>query len=342
MKILVTGGGGYIGTHTLLDLLEKGYEVVSADNHINSRPDMIDLVRQISGKSFTSYTVDLCRTDEVDELFAKEKGIEGVIHFAALKSVPESMEKPGMYYRNNILSLLNVISSAEKCGVTSFIFSSSCSVYGNPDILPVTELTPRKEAESPYARTKQMGEDIIRDISLRSSMQFILLRYFNPAGAHESGAIGEFSTSGEASNLLPRITGFASGRLSSFTVFGTDYPTRDGSCIRDYIHVSDIASAHTAAIAYLYAGKQKTVCDVFNLGTGNGITVLEMIQSFERVSGLKLDVTLGERRAGDVMQVFADNSKAKETLHWLPVRTLDDMTTSAWVWEKRLAGLRWV
>lgn len=337
MKVLVTGGGGYIGTHTIVDLIGQGYDVVCADNQVNSRPELLDEVKRLSGIDFPVYTIDLCYQNEVENLFRRERDIEGIIHFAALKSVPESVHKPEMYYRNNLVSLLNVLAVAEKYAVKSFIFSSSCSVYGNPDVLPVTESTPWKDAESPYARTKQIGEQLIRDVSRNSSMQFILLRYFNPAGAHPSGRIGEYATSGEASNLLPRITGFAAGRMPSFTVFGTNYPTRDGSCIRDYIHVCDIASAHTAALS----AKLEENCTLFNLGTGNGVTVLEMIKSFEKVSGLTLQITLGERREGDVVQVFADNQKAKDKLNWTPKYTVDDMTESAWNWEKRLKELGW-
>jgi UDP-glucose 4-epimerase len=332
-KILVTGGCGYIGSHTVIDLVENGFDVVSIDNCSNSQPQTMQSVSKIVGKSITNYAIDLCDFDAVKKVF-DENNFTGVIHFAAFKSVPESVEKPLAYYHNNLTSLTNLLRLTEAYGVKHFVFSSSCSVYGNATDLPVTEATAFQQAESPYAHTKQIGEEIIKAQAKVSANKYILLRYFNPVGAHESGLIGENPTV-VVTAVVPRITGFAIGKFSSFSVFGTDYPTRDGTCVRDYIHVMDIANAHTKALQFSIAEKSKSNCEVFNLGTGNGVTVLEAIESFERVSATKLNYTKAPRREGDVVAIYANNDKAKQLLGWNPSRSLDDMMHTAWVWEQR-------
>ncbi len=335
-KILVTGGCGYIGSHTIIDLLDNGFEVVSIDNNIRSKAETIERIFSITGNRVKNYAIDLCDLEATRKVFQENK-FDGIIHFAALKSVPESVDKPALYYRNNINSLVNLLELTAEFGVKDFVFSSSCSVYGNTKVLPVTEETPIGIAESPYARTKQMGEEIIRDFSKTCAARFILLRYFNPVGAHESGKVGE-DTPDVVTAVVPRITGMAVGKFGSFTVFGTDYDTRDGSCVRDYIHVMDIANAHTKAVQYLNSQSENQTVEVFNLGTGNGVTVLEAIQSFEKVSGLKLDYKLGPRRAGDVVSIYANSNKAVSKLNWQIKRDLDAMMQTAWVWEKFLAG----
>lgn len=338
-KILVTGGCGYIGSHTIVDLLENGFEVFSIDNNMRSKAETIKRIESITGKQVKNYEVDLCDKQAVRKVLQQEGTIAGIIHFAALKSVPESVDKPLLYYRNNILSLTNLLDLADEFSIKDFVFSSSCSVYGNAKELPVTEVTPFGEAESPYARTKQMGEDIISDTSKKSDGRFILLRYFNPVGAHDSGKLGE-DTTDVITAVVPRITGTAIGRFAEFTVFGTDYDTRDGSCVRDYIHVMDIAAAHTNALQYLLANKSKEKCEVFNLGTGNGVTVLEAIESFERVSGVKLNWKKGARRPGDVVAIYANNNKAVTQLGWHIKHSLDDMMRTAWIWEQKMAGVK--
>jgi UDP-glucose 4-epimerase len=335
-KVLVTGGCGYIGSHTIIDLLENGFEVVSIDNLVRSKSLTIDRIQKITGTKIKNYVVDLCDFEATKAVFAAEPNIEGIIHFAALKSVPESVEKPLLYYKNNIESLVNLLQLANDFSIKSFVFSSSCSVYGNATDLPVTEQTPLTEAESPYAHTKQIGEAIIKAQAKKSNTKFILLRYFNPVGAHESGEIGE-DTTDVITAVVPRITGTAIGKFPLFTVLGTDYHTRDGSCIRDYIHVMDIANAHTKALEYA-AQKKNSEVEIFNLGTGNGVTVLEAIQSFERVSGQKLNYKLGDRRAGDVVAIYADNQKAVTQLGWQIKRDLDTMMRTAWVWEQKMYG----
>jgi UDP-glucose 4-epimerase len=335
-KILVTGGCGYIGSHTIVDLLDNGFEVVSIDNNSRSKASTTELIFEVTGKRIINHAVDLCDKEAVKKIFEKEGKIDGIIHFAALKSVPESVEKPLLYYKNNINSLINLLELSSEFAIKNFVFSSSCSVYGNTKDLPVTEETPFGSAESPYARSKQMGEDIIRDFSKISDANFVLLRYFNPVGAHESGKLGEDSTDAVTA-VVPRITGTAIGKFKEFTVFGNDYDTRDGTCVRDYIHVMDIAGAHTKAVEYLLANKNQSNLEVFNLGTGNGVTVLEAIQSFEKVSGKKLNYKIGPRRAGDVVSIYANNNKAVSKLNWKIKRDLDTMMRTAWVWEQAMA-----
>ena len=333
-KILVTGGCGYIGSHTIVDLLEHGFEVLSVDNLSNSDEGVLEGIEAITGRRVRNYRVDLCDLSATRKVFQENPDIRGIIHFAALKSVGESVMQPLRYFRNNLNSLLNVLECAEAFGVPYFVFSSSCSVYGNAEALPVTEETPLQEAESPYARTKQMGEDIIRDFSrVHPRVKSVLLRYFNPAGAHESARIGE-NPINEATNLVPVITETAIGKRPQMTVFGDDYPTRDGSCIRDYIHVMDLANAHTRCLQYLMEGRNEQACEVFNVGIGEGVTVLEAIRAFEKVSGRKLNYEIGPRRPGDVVAIYANNDKAARLLGWKPRRTIEDIMRTAWEWEK--------
>ena len=334
-KILVTGGCGYIGAHTIVDLVQNGFEVISIDNNSRSNPAILSGVEKIIGKPVKNYIVDLCNFDDTNAVFEENKDIAGIIHFAAFKAVGESVEKPLMYFENNLFSLINILKCVANFQIPYFVFSSSCTVYGNPDQVPVTELSPMKPAESPYGLTKQVGEQLVSETYRNTSLSSILLRYFNPVGAHPSALIGEIPL-GRPANLVPAITQTAIGKIPAMQVFGTDYPTRDGSCVRDFIHVCDIAHAHTLALRYLIDKKNKTSCDVFNLGTGNGITVLEAIQSFEKVSGLKLNYSLGPRRAGDVIDIFANNDKAKQELNWNPEYNLEQMMATAWKWEQQL------
>lgn len=334
-KILVTGGCGYIGSHTIVDLIENGFDVISVDNNSRSNPAILEGVEKITGKKVKNYRVDLCNFDDTYAIFQENKTIEGIIHFAAYKAVGESVEKPLMYFENNIDSLINVLKCVQEFEVPHFVFSSSCTVYGDPDEIPVTEKTPPKPAVSPYGYTKQMGEQIINEFAKSTGLHSILLRYFNPVGAHPTIQIGEMPL-GRPQNLVPAITQTAIGKLPRLTVYGDDYPTRDGSCIRDYVHVSDIAHAHTLALEYLRQQKSKALCEVFNLGTGNGVTVLEAIRSFEKVSGAQLNYEIGPRRPGDVVAIYANNDLAKEQLEWNPQFSLDEMMLTAWLWEQKL------
>ncbi len=334
-KILVTGGCGYIGSHTIVDLIENGYAVISIDDNSRSTPYLLDGIDKITGKKVKNYKVDLKNFDETRAVFQENDDITGVIHFAAFKSVGESVANPLDYYENNLYSLLNLLRCVEEFKVPHFVFSSSCTVYGNPDSIPVTESSPIKKPESPYGATKQMGEQMIHDFTKTVSTNFILLRYFNPVGAHPSILIGELPL-GKPQNLVPAITQTAIGKLKQMQVYGSDYPTRDGSCIRDYIHVSDIAHAHTLALEYLVKQKNKTNCDIFNLGSGHGVTVLEAIHAFEKVSGIKLNYKLGPRRSGDVVAIYANNQLAVDELNWQLKYSLDDMMDTAWKWELKV------
>lgn len=334
-KILVTGGCGYIGAHTIVDLIENGFDVVSADNNSRSNENILNAVEKITGKIVKNYKVDLCIYDDVTAIFQENRDIVGIIHFAAYKSVGESVKKPLLYFENNLNSLINVLKCANEFGVSNFVFSSSCTVYGNPDSIPVTEQTPMKPAESAYGATKQMGEQIVKEAVNCSKNKAILLRYFNPVGAHPSALIGELPL-GKPENLVPAITQTAVGKLPIMQVWGNDYDTRDGSCVRDYIHVCDIAHAHILALNYLLQNKNQTNCDIFNLGTGNGYTVLELIHEFEKTSGRKLNYKIGPRRPGDVIAIYANNDKAKSLLGWQPKYNLEQMMSTAWQWELKL------
>lgn len=334
-KILVTGGAGYIGSHTLVELIANGYEVISIDNLSRSKADVFDGIKKITGQMVKNYPVDLCNKTDVREVFQSENDILGIIHFAAYKSVPESVEQPLMYYENNMQSLINVLEIAAEFKIKSIVFSSSCSVYGNPDQLPVTEETPLKKAECAYAATKQMGEVVLEDAANAHNLQTLALRYFNPVGAHTSAKIGENSPD-KPNNLMPIITRTAAGLMEEMHVWGSDYDTRDGSCIRDYIHVMDIAVAHVKAMDYLLTDDEKLNYDVLNLGSGNGVSVIEAIKAFEAESGQKLNYVLGPRREGDVVAVYADNSKARETLNWETKYSVNDMMRTAWAWQQEL------
>ena len=334
-KILVTGGCGYIGAHTIVDLIENGFEVISADNNSHSNETILDAVEKITGKVVKNYKVDLCIYDDTVAIFQENPGIAGIIHFAAYKSVGESVKNPLLYFENNLNSLINILKCADEFSIPNFVFSSSCTVYGNPDKIPVTEETPMKPAESAYGATKQMGEQIVQEAVNCNSNNAILLRYFNPVGAHPSALMGELPL-GKPENLVPAITQTAIGKLPMMQVWGDDYETRDGSCVRDYIHVCDIAHAHTLALNYLLQNKNESNCDVFNLGTGDGHTVLEIIHEFEKASGVKLNYKTGSRRPGDVIAIYANNDKAKNLLGWQPKYTLKDMMTTAWKWELKL------
>lgn len=334
-KILVTGGCGYIGSHTIVDLVENGFDVISVDNNSRSTPRILEGIEKITGKKIKNYKVDLCNFDDTFAIFQENSDITGIIHFAAYKAVGESVEQPLMYFENNLVSLINLLKCVQEFNIPYFVFSSSCTVYGNPDVIPVTETTPPKPAESPYGYTKQMGEQIINEFSKAAHAQCVLLRYFNPVGAHPSILIGELPI-GKPANLIPAITQTAIGKLPQMTVYGTDYDTRDGSCVRDFIHVSDIAHAHTLSIKYLMEGNNQKRCEVFNLGSGNGVTVLEAIKTFEKVSGVKLNYTIGPRRPGDVIAIYANNDYARNSLGWDLKYGLEDMMSTAWKWEQRL------
>lgn len=333
-KIIVTGGAGYIGSHTIIELLKNiSFEIISIDNYSNSSAKAYDRIKKITGKKIKNYNVNLCDLKEVKKIFKANPGITGVIHFAAFKSVPESVENPLSYYHNNISSLVNILKCTEEFKVAHFIFSSSCSVYGNIDKLPVKEDTPLKKAESPYGYTKQIGEVMIKDFSITNpKTNFIVLRYFNPVGAHLSGLIGE-SPINRPTSLVPIITQTASGKIKKLSVHGKNYGTRDGTCIRDYVHVSDIADAHVCALESSISKKHKENYDIFNLGTGKGVTVLEAIRSFEKISGKKLNYELGKRREGDVEAIYSDCAKVAKKLNWKAKYNIDQMMESAWKWE---------
>lgn len=334
-KILVTGGCGYIGTHTIVDLLQNGFNVISADNNSRSKAGILEGVEKITGVKVKNYTVDLCIFDDTHAIFQENPDIDGIIHFAAYKSVGESVENPLLYFDNNLNSLISILRCASEFNVPHFVFSSSCTVYGNPVEIPVTEKSLLQKAESAYGFTKQMGEQIVEQTVLSNNIQAVLLRYFNPVGAHISNQIGEMPI-GKPANLVPAITQTAIGKLPQMLVYGNDYPTKDGSCVRDYIHISDIAHAHTLALNYLVKNKNESNCDVFNLGSGNGYSVLEVIHAFEKVSGQKLNYVIGPRRPGDVIAIFANNEKATKLLKWTLQYSLEDMMSTAWNWEQRL------
>ena len=334
--ILVTGGCGYIGAHTIVDLIENGFNVISVDNLSRASDQSLVGIEKITGKKIKNFTVDLTDKVATENIFIENPGITGIIHFAAYKAVGESVELPLDYYENNLFSLVHLLQMSVKYHAKHFIFSSSCTVYGNPDTSRVTEATPLQAAASPYGATKQMGEVIVKDTAHTYPISAILLRYFNPVGAHPSTAIGELPI-GRPQNLVPAITQTAIGKLPKMQVHGNDYDTRDGSCIRDYIHVCDIAHAHTLALQYSIKNNQEKSCEVFNLGTGNGITVLEAIQAFEKVSGVQLNYEIGPRRAGDIVAIYANNDKAVKELGWNCKYGLEEMMLTAWQWEQSLA-----
>jgi len=333
-KILVTGGTGYIGSHTTVELINQGYEVVIVDNLSNSQAFIIDRIEEITGIRPTFYEFDLLNEQKLDSFFAENKDLQGIIHFAAAKAVGESVNIPLHYYRNNLVTMLNILEGMKKYEIQNFVFSSSCTVYGQPDELPVTENAPVKPAESPYGYTKQVNENILKDtIASGVKIKGIALRYFNPIGAHESGLIGELPI-GVPANLLPFVTQTAYGIRKQLSVFGDDYETPDGSCIRDYIHVVDLAKAHIVAIERMISDNNKNAYEMFNIGTGNGFSVFEVIKSFEKTSGRKLNYVVAPRRAGDIVQIWADTTIGNNELGWKAEKTLDEMTLSAWKWEQ--------
>ena len=331
-KVLVTGACGYIGSHTWTDLLANGFEVVGLDNFSRSSPEILKGIEKISGKKPINHKIDLRDEWQLNDFFEKEKNIDAIVHFAAFKSVGESVQYPLRYFENNVGGMINLLKQVEKRDIKNFVFSSSCSVYGNAKKVPVTEETILAKAESPYARTKQICEQMLEDFALPNESKIVSLRYFNPAGAHPSNCIGEYSH-GKPQNLMPVMVGNASGKFPKIEVFGTDYPTRDGSCIRDYIYIMDLAQGHTKTIEYLFNEQKKGSYQIFNLGTGTGVSVFEMLNAFERETLAKLNYDLGKRREGDVIEIYADPSKAKEKLHWEAKYTLGDMVRTAWNWE---------
>lgn len=336
-KILVTGGTGYIGSHTVVELQNVGYDVVIVDNLSNSNIEVLNGIEKITGIRPVFENLDCLDYVSMDRMFEKHNDIEAIIHFAASKAVGESVEKPLLYYRNNLVSLINLLQLMPIHDVKNFVFSSSCTVYGQPDVLPVTESAPIKPALSPYGNTKQISEEIIRDtIYANPCYQSIILRYFNPIGAHPSAEIGELPL-GIPNNLLPFVTQTAMGLRKQLQVYGNDYNTPDGSCIRDYIHVVDLAKAHVIAVQRMLNQKTKSRVETFNLGTGRGLSVLEIIETFERVNGVKVPYRIVNRREGDIEKVWADPIYANKELGWTAKETVEETLRSAWVWEQSLA-----
>jgi len=330
--ILVTGGAGYIGSHSVVELLSQGNQVLIADNFVNSSPIVLENIKKISGKSTPFIEVDLCDYNKLNNL-TKDFDITGVIHFAAFKAVGESVEKPLKYYDNNILSLVNVLKLCKERNIENIVFSSSCTVYGSPEKIPVTEFSEVKQAESPYGKTKVFSEEILKDFHVANPISICSLRYFNPIGAHTSGLLGDYPD-GKPNNLLPFVTQVAAGIREKLSVFGNDYNTPDGTCLRDYIHVSDLAKAHVNALRYNSSNKGKL--SVFNLGTGKGISVLELIKTFEKVNGVKVNYEIAPKRKGDVEAIYADCEYAMNELEWKAELTLEDMLSSAWNFQQKM------
>ena len=336
-KVLVSGGAGYIGSHVTVELIAAGYEVVVADNMSNCDISGFEGVKKIIGREdIPFYEIDCCDYASVDKLFTEHK-IDAVIHFAAFKAVGESVAEPLMYYRNNLVSFINILEVAKKHGGCNVLFSSSATVYGEAEVLPVTEQTPRLPSTSPYGNTKQMCEDILRDsVAAYAGVKGIALRYFNPIGAHPSALIGELPR-GVPNNLVPFITQTAIGKRECLNIFGNDYPTEDGTCLRDYIDIVDLAKAHVAAVTRMVEGRMKEEYEIFNVGTGRPVSVYELVTAFEKVNDLKLNYKFAPRRPGDVMAIWADTTRANEELGWKAERTVEETLASAWAWEKYLA-----
>jgi UDP-glucose 4-epimerase len=335
-KVLVTGGVGYIGSHTVVELINTGFEVYIIDNLSNSNIEVLDGIEKITGVKPHFEQFDLVNKETLDAFFQKNKGIQSIIHFAASKAVGESVEKPLLYYKNNLVSLTNLLECMRDYNVPNMVFSSSCTVYGQPEKLPVDEHAPVQKPMSPYGNTKKISEEIIQDtIAAYASLKAIALRYFNPIGAHESALIGELPL-GIPNNLIPFVTQTAAGIRQQVSVFGDDYNTPDGSAIRDYIHVVDLAKAHVIALQRIIEGKNKARYEFFNLGTGEGYSVLEVIKSFEKVTGQKLNYKIVDRRPGDIEQIWADTKLSNEELGWKAEKGLDEMMLSSWEWQKRL------
>ena len=337
MKVLVTGGLGFIGSHTVVELQNKGFEVVIIDNLSNSSEAVLKGIKAITGKSPLFEKLDLREKVSVQEFFKKHNDVSGVIHFAASKAVGESVKNPLLYYENNIASLVYLLQELQQKAKAQFIFSSSCTVYGQADVMPIDENAPIKAAMSPYGNTKQIGEEIINDVAKVSNINAILLRYFNPIGSHPSAEIGELPI-GVPQNLVPFITQTGIGLRKELMVYGNDYPTVDGTCIRDYIHVVDLAMAHVVALERLLENKNEDKVEIFNLGTGVGSSVLEVISSFEKVSGKPFPYKIVERREGDVTMAYASTDKANNILGWKTASSLDEAMESAWKWEQKVRG----
>ncbi|EAZ82580.1 UDP-glucose 4-epimerase GalE [Algoriphagus machipongonensis] len=334
-KILITGGAGYIGSHTAVELVKAGLEPIILDDFSNSQKSVLGSLEEIIGKPVICFEGDCNDKDILEEIYSQHKFV-GVIHFAAFKAVGESTSEPLKYYRNNVGSLVVLLGFMQEKGIKNIVFSSSCTVYGQPDKLPVTESTPRKDAESPYGNTKKICEDILVDfVKSKAGVKVVSLRYFNPVGAHPSGKIGELPN-GTPNNLVPFVTQTAAGIREKITVFGDDYDTIDGSCIRDFIHVMDLADAHVKALGYLDK-QEDNFYDVFNVGTGNGNSVLEIIKTFEKVNRIKLNYSIGPRRDGDVVKIWADTTKINTVLGWTPQYSLEDSLRDSWNWEKGLS-----
>ncbi len=340
LQILVTGGTGYIGSHTVVELQNAGYKVVIVDDLSNSSIDVLDNIEKITGIKPIFEQLNLVDAERTGALFRKYPDLQAIIHFAASKAVGESVQIPLHYYRNNLVSLMNLLDGQRKYGVANIVFSSSCTVYGQPEVLPVTEQTPRKDAESPYGNTKRISEDILND-SIRAypELRGIALRYFNPIGAHESALIGELPL-GVPQNLVPFITQTAAGLRDELKVFGNDYDTPDGSAIRDYINVVDLAKAHVVAIERLLNKKNKAKYEVFNLGTGEGLSVLQVVKGFEKATGVELNYKIVDRRPGDIEKIWADTTYANQELGWKAEKGLEETLLSAWNWEKRVRGIQ--
>lgn len=337
--ILVTGGTGYIGSHTVVELINEGYEAVIVDNLSNSSIDVLNGIEKITGIRPAFEQFDLTDQSKVVAFFEKYRDIEAIIHFAASKAVGESVQKPLLYYRNNLVSLINILEAMKDYGTSNLVFSSSCTVYGEPDTLPVTETSPIKEASSPYGNTKQICEEIIRDTLLvNKELKTISLRYFNPIGAHPTALIGELPL-GVPANLVPFITQTAAGLREKLSIFGDDYETPDGTCIRDYIHVVDLAKAHVHAIKRMIEGNNKTNFEVFNIGTGRGLSVLELVKTFEKVNSVPVNFQIVGRREGDIVAVYADTTLANNELGWKAESSVEETLKSAWAWEKRVRGI---
>ena len=336
--VLVSGGAGFIGSHVTVELVEAGFDVVVADNMSNCDMTCFNGVTQIIGRELPFVRMDFCDAQAVDRLFSEYR-IDAVIHFAAFKAVGESVAEPILYYRNNLISFLNVLEAARAHGGCNVLFSSSATVYGEPDELPVTEKSPRKPATSPYGNTKQMCEDFLRDtVKAFPGIKGIALRYFNPIGAHPSALIGELPR-GVPNNLVPYITQTVIGKRECLSIFGNDYPTPDGTCLRDYIDIVDLAKAHVCAVSRMVDGKMKDAYEIFNIGTGRPVSVLELVTAFEKANGVKLNYRFAPRRAGDVTAVWADPSLANRELGWKAERSVEQTLAAAWAWEKHLASL---
>ena len=338
-KVLVTGGLGYIGSHTVVELQNAGFEVVIIDNLSNSSMEVLDGIIEITEKIPLFEKIDLRQKSEVIQFFEKHQDISGIIHFAASKAVGESVENPLLYYENNLTTLIYLLQACNNYTIENFIFSSSCTVYGEPDKLPIDESAPIKKATSPYGNTKQISEEILNDSCKVSNLKSIALRYFNPIGAHDSSKIGELPL-GIPQNLVPFITQTAAGLRDQLSVFGDDYPTKDGSCIRDYIHVVDLAKAHVVALERLLKNRNSNQFETFNIGTGKGSSVLEVVNAFEKITQQKLNYKIVDRRVGDVISVYADTKKANEVLGWKAENSMEDSLLSSWNWEKKVRNIK--